>query len=101
MKPVTFTQFLRPDGRRKAVEIDRPDEVAELAAGLWSAGYELHAEVLMTNQVSLTVEHSDEERLDEDGAIAHELVANGPGVPEAVDRLVRTAAGTAGIEVPA
>jgi hypothetical protein len=79
-----FTQFLRPDGRKQEVFIDRSPEIEAMALECVQAGVRFEAEVLTTGEVSLTAQ---DDELDE--PLAHEIVPNGPGVPEAVDRLVR------------
>lgn len=78
---IPFTQYLRPDGRRTAVEIDRPDDIEQRARRFIEAGGRFECEHLTTGHVSLTAVWKDE-----DAAI--EVVANGPEVPAAVDRLV-------------
>ena len=86
---IPFTQYLRPDGRRKAESIERPPEVEAAAHAIIAAGFRFEAEVLRTGFVSFEVlkedEHGDADTL------AMTTVANGPKVPEAVDRLVRNA----------
>lgn len=91
MKPVQFTQYLRPNGRRKAISIEVPDEVAALADHVCSKGYRFEVEELMTGHVSLTVCGPSLEEPGETDDIAIELVNNGPDVPPAVERLVREA----------
>lgn len=81
MAAIQFTQFLRPDGRPVSVSIDRPDEIASRAASIVRRGFRFECEHLTTGEVSLTI-------ADDDGDHAIEVVANGPGVPLAVDRLV-------------
>lgn len=81
MRPVPFTQYLRPNGRRTAVSIDMPNEIARQAAAIIAAGYRFECEELTTGQVSLTI-------ADDDMDYAIEVVMNGPGVPEAVARLI-------------
>ena len=85
---ISFTQYLRPRGTPKPVSIDRPDGVGRAAALLQRAGYTFTAEVLSNDLVSLTIEN---EAVDEEGPLAHELCQNGPEVPAAVDRLVERA----------
>jgi hypothetical protein len=78
---IHFTQFLRPDGRRKTVTIERPPEVEANAKRIADAGLRFECEVLTTNEVSLTIADDDED-------LAFEVVPNGPDVPNAVDRLL-------------
>jgi hypothetical protein len=81
MKPITFTQFLLPHGKRVSKIIDRPDTIADQAAELVAAGCRLEIEVLRTGEVSMAVEYGDE-------TLAIEIVPNGPKVPPAVDRII-------------
>jgi hypothetical protein len=82
---MNFTQFLRPDGRQVPVTIDRPAPIEAQAAKLIAAGYRLECEHLQTGDVSFTVTSKDCDEV-------IEVVANGPQVPAAVDRLVTKAA---------
>jgi hypothetical protein len=81
MSEIPFTQYILPHGRRTSVSIDRPDEISSLAERFIESGGRYEAEVLTTGHVSLTA------CLDDDD-IGIEVVNNGPGVAEAVDRLV-------------
>ena len=82
MPDIPFTQFLLPDGRQKAVTIDRPREVAERVQFMIKMGCRFEIEMLSTGEISLAVEHGDD-------TYAIEIVPNGPEVPLAVDRIVR------------
>lgn len=82
---IPFTQYLRPDGRRQIVEIDRSAEIEELASQFIAAGGAYECEELTTGHASLTAVHPDCET----GDCAIEVVMNGPAVPDAVDRVVR------------
>lgn len=88
---VVFTQYLRPNGRQTTVWIERSPEIAALAQQVLAAGYHFDIEELMDRTVSMTVE-SNIPHDDEQAPIAIELCPNGPEVPAAVDRLIRTAA---------
>lgn len=90
MADIPFTQYLRPDGRTTQVSIHRPDEISSLASRIVEAGYKFECEHLMTNHASLTIAGPDG---DED----IEVVANGPEVPGAVDRMVRRFAKKIGV----
>lgn len=89
MPDIPFTQYMRPDGRSlerlfgrtKDVTIDRPDHVADKAQQIIAAGYRFECEILSTGEVSLTI-------TDDEADHAIEVVPNGPGMGEAVDRLV-------------
>lgn len=80
--PISFTQYMRPNGRPEKVVIHRPNEIADKALRIVEAGFSLECEVLMTGDVSLTITDS------EYGNLAIEVVRNGPGVPPAVDRMI-------------
>lgn len=84
MKPIHFTQFLRPSGRTRRVQIFRPNKIADAAEEFVGRGGRLECEVLGTGEVSLTAEIGD----DDEAPVAIEVVPNGPAVPEAVDRLI-------------
>lgn len=89
---ILFTQYLRPNGRRKDVWVERSPEVAATAAKIKAAGYHFDIEELMTGHVSMTVEPNTPDKDGEDAPIAHVLCSNGPPVLEAVDKLVADAA---------
>lgn len=84
MPDIPFTQYLRPGTSFtgcKPVAIDRPDHVADKAKQIIAAGYRFECEILTTGEVSLTI-------TDDEADHAIEVVPNGPGMGEAVDRLV-------------
>ena len=79
---VRFIQYLRPDGRQVEMFIqDMAPGIVAKAEEIWAAGYRLEAEVLMSGLVSLTISDGEED-------VAVELIANGPEVPKAVDRMI-------------
>lgn len=82
-RTIPFTQYLRPNGRRAFVEIDRPDKIVDIAENLIKAGYCFEVEHLTTGQASFTIHDVNN---DVDVAIA--VVPNGPEVPEAVDQMI-------------
>jgi hypothetical protein len=82
---IPFTQYLRPDGERRPVEVERPSEIEQLAEQFIAAGGCYECEELTTGHASLTAVHPDCET----GDCAIEVVMNGPAVPAAVDRVVR------------
>ena len=84
MIPVEFTQYLRPDGRQKSVTMHVADDLCSQYEAIKEVGARLECEVLMTEEVSLTIfDPSSEDDFD------MELEQNGPDVPAAVDRLIR------------
>lgn len=87
---IHFTQYLRPNGRRTSVSINRPADIEALADKFIAAGGCFECEELGDGHASLTavaVEDEDEGSTD----IAIKVVPNGPLVPDAVDALVRDA----------
>lgn len=88
-KPIPFTQYLRPDGRKTVVTINRPDDIADKAAALIEAGWKLEAEILMTGEVSFTCELHDAvgDLIGDFGRLS----SNGPEVLDAVDGLITEA----------
>lgn len=85
---IPFTQFLRPNGMRRTVLIDRAEAVGKKAKALQNRGCRFEIEELNNGIVSMTVELRGSE---DDGPIAHRLVPNGPMVPEVVDALIQEA----------
>jgi hypothetical protein len=86
---IEFTQFLRPDGRRKKVEIDLDSETEALAKKFVDSGGWFECEVLTDEStVSLTACRNIDGEPDD---IVIVLVENGPKVPDAVYDLVRKA----------
>lgn len=83
MQGISFTQYMRPNGRQEQISIERDPEVEAKAKEIEERGYRFEAEVLMNGMVSFTV-FSPVDDVD----VASELVSNGPKVLDAVDRLV-------------
>lgn len=94
---IPFTQYLRPDGGRQQITIERPKEIEELAQRLIVCGYRFEIEMLTTGEVSIEVVR-DIPDPDCTDSLALEICQNGPGtekalgVPETVDRLITRAA---------
>ena len=110
--PIEFTQYLRPNGERKPVWVERPADIARIAVCLKAAGWGLDIEQLRDNTISMTVSPApvfagfDEAIIPADytraewnasAPIATELAPNGPAVLAAVDKLITTAARRLGI----
>jgi hypothetical protein len=83
---ILFTQYLRPDGRKRGVEIDMLQEVEDLAERFIAAGGRYECEELTPGHASLTAVYEVD---GEDQDIAIEVCSNGPEVPERVEKLVR------------
>ena len=82
MIAANFIQYLRPNGKTKFVTIDVEDALSVQLEQISAAGLTLTCEELMSEVVSLTIS-TDEDDYD------IELEQNGPGIPAAVDRLIR------------
>jgi hypothetical protein len=89
MTGIPFTQYLLPNGQKRQEWIDRPADIEEKARAVIAAGGRFEAEVLRTGQVSLEVIRDAADG--ETESVAHEICANGPDVPIAVDKLVNDA----------
>ena len=83
---IPFTQFMRPDGRRKTITITRSPEVNTTALSLIDDGYCFTAEVLTNGMVSLACVDPEDQR-----DIAIEVCMNDGQIPARVDRLVEKA----------
>jgi hypothetical protein len=83
---IPFTHYLRPDGRRRDVWIDRPPEIEALAEEFLAAGGRYECEQLSTGQTSLTAVYEVD---GEDQDIVIELCPNGPELLGKVDEVVR------------
>jgi hypothetical protein len=81
MREIEFTQYLRPDGRRASVAIERPVAIVDLADAIIARGYRFECEHLTTGHASFTITN-------EEGDAAIEVVPNGPEVPIAIDRMI-------------
>ena len=82
---IPFTQYLRPDGRKMSVSIERDPVVEAKADWLIAKGYLFECEVLTTGDCSFTIVHP---LRDAEGDLAIEISTNRPDVLLAVDRLV-------------
>jgi len=86
MPDIPFMQFLRPDGERRPITIDMPQEICDLAQEFIAAGGSYTSEVLSTGEVSLAAEFTvDDGRQD----IACCVCFNNQGIPQNVELLVR------------
>ena len=85
---IEFTQFVLPRGERKPTRIERSPEIETLAEKFIAGGGWFECEVLRTGHVSLTACMN---RKNGDNDLEIEVVPNGPGIGEAVDRLVQRA----------
>lgn len=81
---ITFTQYVRPHGNRRALTMEVPHDVADKADQLRERHLVLECEVLTTGEVSLTITDQEQEH-----DVDIRVVPNGPAVPDAVYDLVR------------
>jgi hypothetical protein len=79
---VEVIQFMRPNGNKIRESTDIPDELEPIYEALTKANLRFTAEVLRTGEVSLTIEG-------EEGDLCCEVVENGPGVQEALAKMLR------------
>jgi hypothetical protein len=84
---IRFTQYLRPHGRPREELFEASDEVEAIADRFIAAGGWYECEVLGDD---VTVSLTACMRVDGEGQdVAIQVCKNGPGVPAAVERLVR------------
>lgn len=83
---MNFTQYLMPNGRKRAVTIDVDSEIEHMATELEKKGCRFEIEMLMTGQISMTCERGD---IDEPVIFGSCIVENGPGMKEAVEQMVK------------
>ena len=95
MPDIPFTQYLMPNGRKSAVTIDRPDDVASIARKIIDRGYRFECEVLSTGHASFTVVGPNDDGDDDDLDIA--IAMDGPQVPNTVDKLIKRFAAKIGV----
>lgn len=81
---IPFTQYLRPDGRKRPVTINRSLDIEDKAAQVMKLGYAFEIEELITGQVSMTVTSSE-------GDLIIKICDNDPSVLHTVDTLVSDA----------
>lgn len=86
---IPFTQYSLPDGRQSTVLYKPDPSVGRLAGAILKrGGFRFECEILTTGEVSLTC-HDTKRQED----IAIQVCANGPGIHDAVDRMIRQAHG--------
>ena len=79
---IPFTEYRLPNGAQHNTGVECSADVEELAQHCITRGVRFEVEILTTGEVSLAAEGDDD-------TYAMEVVPNGPGVREAVERLVR------------
>ena len=83
---IQFTQYLRPNGRKRRTEIDMPEEVEALARQFIDAGGRYEIEELNDGHISMTACFRVDDEMQD---IAIKVCGNGPEVPINVEFLVR------------
>ena len=81
-------QFLRPNRMRHDMKVSLPIELEGNYREMLGAGFRFEAEVLVTDQVSVTISTSCA-RTEDCGDIDISLTVNGPGVIEGMARMLR------------
>lgn len=82
MITVPFTQYVRPNGRKREVSIEVNDTLAPMVQAIIAKGLRFECEVLSTGVISLSISNGEED-------ITGVLVDNGPGVRLAVERMIQ------------
>jgi hypothetical protein len=83
---IPFTQFLRPNGEKRSVSIERPADIAEKAFKLIDAGYTFEIEELRTGDISMEVWGWEDAE-----SLAMKICENGPMVVQCVDKMINEA----------
>lgn len=78
---ISFTQYMRPDGRSRQVMHLCDEETYDRASRLIDRGMSFSCEVLTTGECAFYVDKNDE-------SVVTEICQNGPEVMEAVKRLI-------------
>jgi hypothetical protein len=78
---IPFTQYLRPNGTKRATGIEASPELSAKAQAIIDAGFRFECEVLSNGYVHLTISNDQDDH-------ARIICQNGPQVPQAVNRLV-------------
>lgn len=81
---VEVTQYMRPNGRAVLMHTDISDAFEAPYSVIRMRGWRLAAEHLQDGAISLTVEDDEQD-------FAHEIVANGPEVHPAIERILAAA----------
>lgn len=86
---VEFTQFLRPDGRKRTIHFELADKsLDESVNRLLKEGFRFEIEVLQTGEVSMEILREDED--DEVDSIAMEVIKNKPGgIVPFIEKMIR------------
>jgi hypothetical protein len=78
---IEFTEYMLPHGRKRRMEIHRPEAIETMARDIVMREFRFETEILTTGQVSLTI-------CDNGHDVAIKICENGPKVPETVDKLI-------------
>jgi hypothetical protein len=82
MNTIPFTQFMRPNGRKELVQFQCDDpSIVDKAQQILATGLRFECEELISGMCSFTISSAEED-------LAYSMVMNGPGVPDAVKKLI-------------
>jgi len=81
---IPFTQYIRPNGHKKQIIINRPEEIEKLAKTLIAEGVHFDVEILTNDMVSMTAEKDDK-------VLSIELSPREPQIEEKIDSLIKCA----------
>ena len=90
MAKIPFTQYLMPHGETKDIHLDCAEDLESVAQELIKRGCRFEVEVLSTGAVSVTCEDYSDDPNDPE-TLAIEIVANGPHMLGAVDKIITDA----------
>jgi hypothetical protein len=78
---INFIQYLAPDGRKKLVSIERPDNIVAVADRLMSLGLRFECEVLSDGKIHLSISDNEQD-------YASYVCENNPEVTYTVDKMI-------------
>lgn len=87
---IKFTQFLRPNGQRKEIEISRGKDIEDMASELILDNCSFELELIPVGLVHIEVMAPPLETLEE-CSLASDLVIHGPELLKAIDKMIRSA----------
>lgn len=87
MSTVRFTQFIRPNGKRREIQLTVDEETKIKATMLQEDGYNFEIEILR-DDVTVSMEVCKEDEEGEIDTLSLRLVTNGPLVPQTVQEMI-------------
>lgn len=79
---LTVTQFMRPDGRRKSICLEIPDDCASKVKEIQARGCEIACEQLMTGEAAHYISHDE-------GNFAIDVTGSGKKAVAALLKMIR------------